>query len=281
MLKLMMVELKKYLFNFYSYIMKIIFLILLFFLIFKSKNKENFNHLKKSKKVLITFAGGGKKYHEAARRLINQGKSTGYFDETILYTDKDLKNKFVSFWNQHKKFILNNKRGFGYWIWKSFIIKKTMESMNNGDILMYLDCGCEIGGKKASLIPNFFEYVKKDKIIGTETQIERNWDKMDLIVHLNMENHELLKTPQRQGGAVLYYVCKDTRKFINLWYNLCCNYHLIDDSESVIPNKDYFREHRHDQSIFSLLTKKNNLFSKKSLRDCVYINRNKSGTSKI
>jgi hypothetical protein len=40
------------------------------------------------------------------------------------------------------------------------------------------------------------------------------------------------------------------------WYKHSCNYHLITDHHSVLPNADGFIEHRHDQSLFSLLMKK-------------------------
>jgi hypothetical protein len=43
--------------------------------------------------------------------------------------------------------------------------------------------------------------------------------------------------------------------FIKDWYKLACNYHLIDDSLSKEENHQYFKDHRHDQSIFSLLLK--------------------------
>ena len=36
----------------------------------------------------------------------------------------------------------------GFWLWKPFIIKKTMENMNDGDVLLYLDCGCELDNNK-------------------------------------------------------------------------------------------------------------------------------------
>lgn len=74
-------------------------------------------------KVFITFGAGGQNYIDAGKRLIKQAKSTGYFDKTILYTEKDLKND-KHFWNPHSEFISKNKRGYGYWIWKSYIIKK-------------------------------------------------------------------------------------------------------------------------------------------------------------
>jgi hypothetical protein len=36
---------------------------------------------------------------------------------------------------------------------------------------------------------------------------------------------------------------------------LACNYHLIDDSPSVIPNYPSFHENRHDQTLISLLSR--------------------------
>jgi hypothetical protein len=66
-------------------------------------------------------------------------------------------------------------------------------------------------------------------------------------------------TTQYQAGVVLYSINDNTRKFIDEWYDLGCDYHNIDDSPSVKKNFRFFKEHRHDQSIFSLLLKKSNL----------------------
>ena len=236
--------------------------------------------MRTTKSIFITFGAGSKNYIDAGKRLINQAKSTGYFDKTILYTDEYLR-KDTQFWSSHSEFISNNKRGYGYWIWKSYIIKKTIETMNDGDILMYLDCGCEIGGEKELLIPTFFDYVKKDKIIGSFTCIEKNWNKMDLLIYLNMQNSELINKSQHQAGALLFYICKETRELVDKWYNIGCNYHMIDDSPSIEKNLECFEEHRHDQSIFSLLTKKYAIYSSKNLEDCVIYSRNKSGNSEL
>ena len=236
--------------------------------------------MRTTKSIFITFGAGSKNYIDAGKRLINQAKSTGYFDKTILYTDEFLRND-TQFWSSHSEFISNNKRGYGYWIWKSYIIKKTIETMNDGDILMYLDCGCEIGGEKELLIPTFFDYVKKDKIIGSFTRIEKNWNKMDLLIYLNMQNSELINKSQHQAGALLFYICKETRELVDKWYNIGCNYHMIDDSPSTEKNLECFEEHRHDQSIFSLLTKKYAIYSSKNLEDCVIYSRNKSGNSEL
>ena len=232
------------------------------------------------KTKFITFGAGAKRYSDASNRLIAQAKAVDLFDEVQLFTDVDLKSD-PYFWPKHGEFIQNNRRGYGYWLWKSYIIKKTMESMSDGDILLYLDCGCEIGAMHKTKLAEYFEHVKTDLLIGTGTQIEKCWNKQDLLLHLNITNSQHLSSPQRQAGAALYYVCDKTREFVNMWYNTCCDYHMIDDTPSVAANPHYFREHRHDQSVFSLLAKKHNLVSNKSLHACVSYKRNVSGISKL
>lgn len=239
-------------------------------------------------KKFITFGAGGKKYIDAGNRIVNQAKKTELFDECKLFTDTDLKNN-TQFWKKHSNFILKNKRGYGYWVWKSYLIKKTLEEMNDGDILLYLDAGLEIDFRKKELLNEKFKIVKKDYIMGTNVLNrfgpEKKWCKMDLILHLNMLDNKYLNTQQRQGGTVLIMVCEKTRNFIREWYDIVCHYNLLNDTSSKNKNLKCFKQHRHDQSIFSLLTKKYDLFSKTVLDDngCIIIPlpRNLSGKSII
>ena len=85
--------------------------------------------------------------------------------------------------------------------------------MKDGDILLYLDCGCEIGGGKQLLIPKFFNVIKKDKIIGTNACIEKDWCKMDLLLHFDMQDSNLIHYCQHQAGAIMFYVCEKTFTF--------------------------------------------------------------------
>jgi len=225
---------------------------------------------------LITF-GSHDKYIDAGNRLIRQSKTLNLFTESILYTPEYLKT--TDFWENHKDFVTN--RGYGYWLWKSFIIKKTMENMKDGDILLYLDCGCELDNNKKDDLLNSINIVKQDKIMATPTRCEndREWTKMDLIEKMGI-NIDDLDTRQRQTGAILFLVCDETRALVNEWYDIGCEYHNIDDSPSSLSNFPQFVEHRHDQSIFSLLTKKYNLYSNTNLRGIYYI-RNRTGKSEL
>ena len=227
-------------------------------------------------KYFITFGGGafGSKgeWGAVAERLGVEVTNTRLFDEVIAYTLEDLKSD-KNFWSSHSEFIKKNKRGYGYWLWKPYLIGKTMRSMKDGDVLLYLDAGCEItiGDKYTprgywqdcvTPIENCIEAIGREKIIGTSlgaAHPEAEWTKMDLPLRLGIADEPYMKEPQRQSGTIFFSVCEETRKFVNDWYSLCCDYHLIDDSPSISKNYEGFREHRHDQSVFSQLTKKRRL----------------------
>jgi len=231
-------------------------------------------------KYLITF--GSDKYIGASSRLLRQANESRIFDIIISYNENFLKNDH-DFWAKHKMFINNNSRGYGYWIWKPYIIKKAMENMKDGDYLLYLDSGSEIGKHNLEQFSNLFDIAKRDLIVGTTTHHEKDWCKKDLLLKLDMIHDKYLhNSPQRQAGEILFYVCNETRNFVNIWYDLCCDYHLIDDSPSILQEEfDCFIEHRHDQSIFSLLTKKFDIFSTKHSLDHfpIFYNRNRTEQS--
>ena len=100
---------------------------------------------------------------------------------------------------------------------------------------------------------NFFKYVKEDYIIGcpADVKLERQWTKRDLFEYLNMNTNEYLSSVQQQAGALLTFKNNKVTTMVTEWYNIGCNYHLIDDTPSLLENTDDFREHRHDQSIYS------------------------------
>src|SRR3990167_9151788 len=187
------------------------------------KNKSDIKHF-------ITFGGPTDDYHKAVIRLCDQAKKCNIFTEINGYTDNDLKND-ENFWGKHREFIEGNSRGYGYWIWKPYLILKKLTKMNNNEKLLYLDAGCEI-----------------------------DYTRSDILLKIFNTNKMKLYDDQMQPGCL--YITKNelTMSMINEWYKLCCanNYHLLDDSPSKILNTNLI-EHRHDQSIFSLLAIKYNV----------------------
>lgn len=226
----------------------------------------------------ITFGGPFQNYYDAKNRLVKQAQDMNLFDSIIGYTDIDIKND-IEFWKQHGDFISSNPRGYGYWIWKSYLILKNMMEMKEGDILVYTDVGCELDYSKRKSFDKLFHITNLYKLVYSSSGYpEKDWTKMDLLEHMNMNKEDHLETYQFQGGVLSININNDTIKLIKEWYSLSCNYHLIDDTLSITPNLDCFKEHRHDQSIFSLLIKKNNIGTS-VIHEYIDICRNISGTS--
>ena len=63
---------------------------------------------------------------------------------TITYSNKHYSygpNDLDKVFREKNKDILSRERGNGYWLWKSYIINKTIiEKLNERDYLIYTDC---------------------------------------------------------------------------------------------------------------------------------------------
>jgi len=211
------------------------------------------------KKIFITFGGPTQNFYNAVDRVCQQAREFGLFDEVVGFTDKDLKND-VEFWEKNGAFIESHKRGYGYWIWKSYINFKTLQRIEQGDIVVYADSGCELRIQYINRMKEYFDIVtKSDKgIIGITLNFEeRHWTKTDAVAKLDCSEFFNDKY-QVVATAFIYKKCENTCSIIEKWYSNCCshNHHLITDAPSVLPNAHDFIEHRHDQSVFSLLMKK-------------------------
>lgn len=87
-------------------------------------------------KHFITF--GNASFSQSRIRLSNEVRQLGVFDSIKSYTETDLMN------DQHGEFISKNRRGYGYWIWKPYLIYKKLLTTKDDDILLYADACCKI-----------------------------------------------------------------------------------------------------------------------------------------
>jgi hypothetical protein len=203
-------------------------------------------------------------YSSNLQRLKKEAEIINIFNNIITYTDKDLIDDPI-FWNKHSDFILNNYRGYGYWIWKPYLTLKTLEIMNENDILVYCDAGCELNSEGINRLNEYINIVENNEYANISFELshkEKSWTKMDIFNFFNIninDNNDIDKyvnSKQLIAGIFILKKCKLTSFIIEEWYRIACNYNLINDTPSILPNDESFIENRHDQSIFSLLRKK-------------------------
>jgi hypothetical protein len=241
-----------------NYIFIILLILFIFGILFFGIFDSYFESFDNNTKIwALSFGGGEQNYRDAVFRMENELKETKVFDEIVIVTDIELK-KDAEFWEKHGEFVENNKRGYGYWLWKPYLIKKTMEKMSDNDILMYIDSGCEIKIHE-NIYNKIMDYINKcdqyELLYSSTYQTEKRWNKSDNFVLLNLNNPDILNSDQKQ--ATIFIIKKNQKMvdFIDDWYSICSNYNTIDDTPSTVPNDESFLDHRHDQAIFSLLIK--------------------------
>ena len=210
-------------------------------------------------KWFITFGGPCDSYHNAVTRICGEARAINVFDHVIGYTDKSLIED-TDFWNKHGDFLLSNSRGYGYWLWKSYLTQKTLQNLSENDILVYADAGCSINAEGTPRLLEYFDIVNKSEygnLSFRTVHLEKTWTKMDTFDYYDAANDEKIReTEQLVGGIYVIRKCNHTVEIVNKWYDGCCHYNLIDDSQSVLPNDPSFHENRHGQSIFSVVRKK-------------------------
>jgi hypothetical protein len=158
----------------------------------------------------------------------------------------------------HIDFIKENPRGFGYWIWKPFIIFEYLKKMPPNDILIYADAGYEIDPTGLEHLMKYLKLVHQYGILGFEIDHQNHrWCKADVLEYFGLiKNLDFLNAKQREAGLLLFCATPLNIGFLSAWSELVVaqNYHLVDDSTSMISEGKSFIEHRHDQSIFTILT---------------------------
>jgi hypothetical protein len=182
---------------------------------------------------------------------------SGFFDKIIIYTEKDFDDKFLE---KYKKFMLDNT-GYGFWIWKSYFVRKTFQIMDDGDIMVYADAGCsiinnDISSKKFKILINLVNYHPSGSL-GFQMDIpEELYTKSAIFKELDADSDDYRKSGQLVGGIFFLRKCVKSIDLVDKYYNICQKINLIDnqfDRNNEIPT---FKAPRNDQSIFSILRKK-------------------------
>ena len=207
------------------------------------------------RKTFITFGGPSQNYYNSVHRIVGEAKELNYFDEIHGYTDIDLKNA-TEFWNTHKNFIENSPSGYGYWIWKPYIIKTQLNTMNDNDILVYCDAGCTINKNGINRLNEYINMLNNNKdnygIISFQLEHKEHlFTKKAIFDHFHTEEH-IKMLPQCLGGILLIKKNSHSINIINKWHEASMNHGLIDSTLSS-NESPHFIANRNDQSLLSVL----------------------------
>ena len=153
---------------------------------------------------------------------------------------------------------MSRQRGNGYWLWKPYIINKTIiEKLNEGDYLIYTDASMMFVGSSRLLI-DFLEKNDASMWMHRLKNKESHYTKRDAFILIGADMPFYSQTNQYMAGIQIYKKSDYTVKFIQEWLYYCQDKRIITDDKNTLgkPNYKGFKENRHDQTVLSLLIKK-------------------------
>ena len=176
------------------------------------------------------------------------------------------------------KFLLDKgkKRLFGYASWKAEIILSYLNKIPENSILQYSDIGCVFNPNGLARLKEYIQITDKKNILAFkytnpnfnikekykfQIHYENQYTKADAWKYFDIDDSsDFLKTEQIWSGTIFFKKNIYVKEILNNWKKACSVNSLIDDSSSIKKNHPNFIEHRHDQSMFSLICKKENIF---------------------
>lgn len=168
-------------------------------------------------------------------------------DDSSIYGPADLSEDF----KDHMKDVLKHERGAGFYCWKPYIVRKEMQSLEDGDILIYTDAGTMFRNSVGHIIRN----MDQDLFLFSNGWPHVEWCKMDTLDVILGVRPISKDFKQVQASQIFIRVSSFSRAIIDQWFHYSIDHHgkYINNDPSESRNIEGFQEHRWDQSILGCL----------------------------
>lgn len=211
-----------------------------------------------SNKVIFYTYGDKEKYNISKKHLIHLIKLSNVFDKTYSFSKYDIpKSDLEPF-----KSLLKEFRGGGFWIWKYLLLEKLINDTNENDLIVYSDAGSSFNYHAKNRLLQYFDMLNSSdfgnfRIESEKNHLEKFWTTKEIFNYFNVsDNKSILESTQLLGGHLIFKNCEHTKDLLNIFFKLIKkNKELITDYYNQFQD-DEFIENRHDQSIWSVLSKK-------------------------
>ena len=173
-------------------------------------------------------------------------------DKVYEFTPDDIDEEFKS----KNETILSAKKGNGYWLWKPYFIDRVLSEIQSGDWIVYADCGLFYQNS----VREYISALEKNNIYGVchkSSYKETLFTKRDAFVLMGLDMEAYTDSCQR-GGILALQKNDNNINMVKEWLHFGQDERIITDMPNTcgLDNYEGFIDHRHDQSILSLVSKK-------------------------
>lgn len=206
---------------------------------------------------LLTYASPA---YELRRQVLHlSARASGAVSETSSWNRSKVER---SGFHKIAPSISLQERGGGWWAWKPFIINAELNRMNEGDWILYCDTGriypFKVIDRSLDILIEWtlrqLQFCMPGVKIPWKGPMSR-WTKRDAFVLTGSDDSRCHEASPVQASFSLWRVCKESRGFVQQWLDWCCDRRLVSDDQNTcgLANAPDFVEHRHDQSLLTLL----------------------------
>ncbi|MBQ6073410.1 MAG: hypothetical protein IJK90_05810 [Bacteroidales bacterium] len=212
------------------------------------------------KKVFIAYADAALAY--SLKRIGRQARRIRVFDEVRLYTPADLPEDLKA----HP--LMQYSRGGGYWIWKPWLIRKTLQEHAQGDIVVYADAGStlrkspewdKLFGLMADYDTLCFQYAESVPEFarwGNSSTHIKYWTKKNTLAFLDGYFHDNAYRDNCKIMGGLLFMKNKENSLLRQWLDISLNHPELIIDPNPEEEKDQepgFAYHKHEQSIITAL----------------------------
>jgi len=206
---------------------------------------------------IFTSFGNTSRFPQSLKRIHYEATKFG-FDRVQIYTEQDLHLDYESCDFDSVK----HGRGFGFMIWKPWVIYDLIQKSQEGDIIIYADAGCTIQNtpKAKQIFQSYIDQLNNDKCwIRFQLHLAEEEYTTDAIFNYFGANHSSIRTSgQYISGINIFKVCPRSVLLCRAWLDAAKkDYTLFTDSHNheTKLKRANFKDNRHDQSVFSVISK--------------------------
>jgi len=169
--------------------------------------------------------------------------------EVAAYTMDELMK--TMYWTAHGRVAMGPH--CGHYSWKPYIIMRELMNVDDGDVVWYMDADRR-WRKGVDVLTQFVDLAKERGIVlvcyGDDNA---TWTQRATFVHMGMDEEKYWRAPHLNAGIQVFERSNLTLRFVQDWLMASLSYDVIANRKSKYKEFEEFREHRHDQSILSIL----------------------------
>ena len=231
----------------------------------------------------ITF--GNQRFINSRERIMKEAGAVLNRQKDLMFDSLTMETEDIENDEEYKLIIdqiprtLGDGKGYWWYTWKPYVIYKNLKKLNDGDYLFYCDSGMTLLNNNVVIrrFEGLMRTVNCSKICPTgwvtfittgppHERQEYMYNTNEIFEHFDVvENEFITHTQQFQAGVHMIKKSEKTMEISKLWYQTAVekpNLFVADPrvfKDVKSSGQEGFKQHRHDQSVWSVIAKLNNI----------------------